>query len=115
MLGLQSRVSVEFSHPYIVPWLVDAEELVTFSWCWESIMAGHTKKQSSDNPGSQPVDSLLGCLLTRSWPDLRGSVKLTLESNSLGFMGKLMLKYYLLVKRSEAPRIYKMCSEWMIP
>lgn len=22
MLGLQSKVSVEFSHPYIVPWLV---------------------------------------------------------------------------------------------
>ena len=78
-------------------------------------MAGHTKMQPSDDPGSQPVESLLGCLLTRPWPDLRSSVKLTLESNSLGFMGKLMLKSYLLVKRSKAPRIYKMRSEWMIP
>lgn len=37
---------------------------------------GTPKMQSSDDPGSQPVDSLLGCLLTRPWPDLcmpRGS------------------------------------------
>ena len=108
-------MSIEFSHLYIVPWLVEVEESVTFSWCWESTMAGHTKMQCSDDPGSHPVDSLLGCLLTRPWPDLRSSVKLTLESNSLGFMGKLMLKSYLLVKRSKVPRIYKMHSEWMIP
>lgn len=66
-------------------------------------MAGHTGLQNSDDPGSQPADSLLGCLPTRPWPVLGGTVKLT-----------LMLKSYLLVKRSESSRIYKMYSEWMI-